>query len=279
MLENNKRNANEEITEKVKKIIGMSNDKNEQEKLLIDFKNDFLSYLNTKEVSYRNLEIELKCLSKIADKYYMRLANKDFKEIYELLPDFKIELSVIGEYTINYYKNNYKELADFYKTYTGFFLDNIDNIEEVINRYLSIDSNANIVVFKNKIPINIKKSTEQILGSIDKTTYADYDIQYINRYDFKNTIGFIINDNSMFPKYEIDNIAFVSISDEIVDNKDYLIRIGKEYLVRKLKLKDNLILMVPLNPKYDIQILKKDEIEKQDIEFIGFITEIKINSI
>ena len=86
----------------------------------------------------------------------------------------------------------------------------------------------------------------------------------------------------MIPKYEIGNIVIINvlISNEIEyleSNKDYLIRINKDFFIRRIQIEDEQIIFKPLNYNYDIKAIHKDNMEKENFEIIGKITDIKIN--
>ena len=85
----------------------------------------------------------------------------------------------------------------------------------------------------------------------------------------------------MNPKYEIGNIVIINvlISNDIKyleNNKDYLIRIKKDFLVRRIQIADEQVIFKPLNYNYDVKSINKN-FSEEDIEIIGKITDIKIN--
>ena len=288
MLENNNRNASEDVEKRIKDIVGISTNKELQEQLLNQFEKyliqTFNEYCSVQGESSLNviLNDSLKELIEIPKFYYGKLiTEKDFTELNELLSKYEM-MSYIYEISYNYYDNN-KELKKFYNTYTAFILDNIENIIEIINNYLSKDKQPNsIIVSSGKLPLNIRKDFKKIIKSINSTTYADYSTYTLNTYSFEKQLGFIINDDSMKPKYEIGNIVIINvlISNDIKyleNNKDYLIRVKKDFLVRRIQIEDEQVIFKPLNYNYDVKSINKDSIEKEEIEIIGKITDIKIN--
>lgn len=280
MLENNNRNASEEIEHRIKKMIGISLDKELQQILLNKFEEYLVEYFENYKAKHglngltQFLNSCIQEFFKIPKLYYGRLMEKDFFEIDNLM-SFKNIL--LYEETKDYYNKN-DELKLFYKTYTSFILDNVENIIEVLNNYLAREKETkNIIVFKDKLPLNIKKDFKKIVKSINSTSYADYNTFTMNVAPFETQIGFVITNDSMSPRYEINNIAIVNITDEIENNKDYLIRINKEFLIRRIQIDNEQLLFKPLNFNYDIHICTKDKMKQFDIEVIGKVTDIKIN--
>lgn len=288
MLENNNRNASEEVEKRIKDVIGISTNKELQEQLLNQFEQylikSFNEYCSAQGESSLNIVLHnsLKELINIPNFYYGRLTTeKEFTELNEILSKYEM-MSYIYELSYNYYNKN-KELKSFHNTYTAFILDNTENIIEIINNYISQDKQKTLItVFNGKLPLNIRKDFAKIIKSINSTTYADYNTYTLNTYPFEKQLGFTINDNSMNPKYEIGDIAIINIliSNDIKyleNNKDYLIRINKEFLIRRIQIENEQIIFKPLNYDYDVKAINKNNIEKKDIEIIGKITDIKIN--
>lgn len=280
MLENNNRNASEEIEKRIKRLIGISFDKQLQEVLLKDFEKILIEAFNNKMST--DLHRDLKNLPEITKIYYLKLGEMDFIEINKLLDKLPVLLPYVHSLAYKYY-NETVELKQFYNTYTSFLLDNVENITEIINNYLSQSKKSNsIIIFNGKLPLNIRKDFTKIIKSINSTTYADYNTYTLNTYSFEKQLGFIINDDSMNPKYEIGNIVIINvlISNDIKyleNNKDYLIRVKKDFLVRRIQIEDEQVIFKPLNYNYDVKSINKDSIEKEEIEIIGKITDIKIN--
>lgn len=288
MLENNNRNASEEVEKRIKNVIHISTNKELQEQILNQFEkyllHSFNEYCSTQGESSLNiiLHTSLKELIEIPKFYYGRLVTeKEFIELNEILSKYEM-ISYIYELSYNYYNKN-KELKSFYNTYTAFMLDNIENITEIINNYLYQDKQTtSVIVFNGKLPLNIRKNFTKIIKSIDSTTYADYNTYTLNTFAFEKQLGFTINDNSMNPKYEIGNIVIINvlISNDIKyleNNKDYLIRVNKDFLIRRIQMEDEQIIFKPLNYNYDVKVINKNNVGKEDIEIIGKITDIKIN--
>ena len=285
MLENNRRNANKEIEQKIKSYIGISIDTELQNLLLDDFKkylfNYFEHYKIRNGISLTNhiLNELVQELLRIPKLYIGRITDKGYFEIDKLK---SVQNMFIYEETTEYYQK-IKDLKLFYCTYTEFLLDNIENIIELINEYLSKENKSDsIIVFHEKLPLNIREDFKKIIKNINSTTYADYKTYSLNTYSFEKQLGFKINDDSMNPKYEIGNIVIINvlISNDIKyleNNKDYLIRIKKDFLVRRIQIADEQVIFKPLNYNYEIKSNNKDSIEKEEIEIIGKITDIKIN--
>lgn len=288
MLENNNRNASEEIEKRIKNLIGISIEKELQEVLLKDFEKSLIENFNTnnKKAVISSIRTDLlrnlKNLPEISKMYYLKLGETDFIEINKLLDNLSVLLPYVHTLAYTYYKKA-DELKLFYGTYTSFLLDNTDNIIDIINNYLSQDNKSkSITIFNDKLPLNIRKDFTKIIKSIDSTTYSNYNTYTLNTYSFERQLGFTINDDSMIPKYEIGNIVIINvlISNEIEyleSNKDYLIRINKDFFIRRIQIEDEQIIFKPLNYNYDVKTIHKDNIEKENIEIIGKITDIKIN--
>ncbi len=288
LLENNNRNASEEVEKKIKDVIGISLNKELQEQLLNKFKKyliqSFDIYKSTEGESSLDIILHhsINELIEIPKFYYGRLiAEKEFTEMDIVLEKYEM-MSYVYERSYDYYKKT-KELKSFYSTYTVFLLDNIENIVDIINSYISQNKQTNsITVFNGKLPLNIRKDFTKIIKSIDSTTYADYNTYTLNTYSFEKQLGFTINDDSMSPKYEIGNIVIINvlISNEIKyleNNKDYLIRDNKDFVIRRIQIEDEQLIFKPLNYNYDVKSFLKDNIVSENIEIIGKITDIKIN--
>lgn len=288
MLENNNRNASEKIETIIKKKIGISLDKEKQELLLENFGKFLTESLVEKiENSHngwekRDLNRSLKNLPEISKIYYEKLGESDFIEINEVIDNLSVLLPLIYKLSFDYYKKE-NELKLFYNTYTAFLLDNAENIIEIINNYLSKDEKSiKITVFRDKIPLNIRKDFAKVIKSINSTTYADYNTYTLNTYSSEKQIGFVINNDSMIPKYEKENIVIVNILisnaiENLENNKDYLIRINKEFFVRRIQIEDKQIILKTLNNNYDVKVIPVDDILNGNVEIIGKITDIKIN--
>lgn len=284
MLENNKRNASNEIEIRIKELIGISLDKELQEKMLNDFEKYLLEYFKNYEIKNGNdmlnnflndIVISINDVAKMQHLYYGRLVDyKDFIEISQL-SSFRNFL--LYEETEEYYKKA-NALKQFYKTYTEFILDNLDNIIEIIQNFILRNEQVNyITIFKDKLPPNIKSDFTKIIKSIDSTTYADYNIYRMNPNFIGKCFGIYVIDDSMNPKYEIGNIAIVNINDELDNNKDYLIRIKKDFIIRRIQIENEQIILKPLNYNYNIRTCTKENMKELDIEIIGKIIDIKIN--
>ncbi len=286
MLENNNRNASEEVEKKIKLKLDISLDKELQKHLLNEYQKELIELFNIKTTENRlfpsDLRRNIKKLNEISKMYYSELGENDFAEITKVLNKLPVYLPHIHTFTYKYYNKN-DNLKLFYKTYTAFLLDNTDNIIEIINSYFSKDEKEkDIIVFKDKLPLNIRSDFDKIIKSINSTTYADYTTYSLNSYSFEKQLGFIINDDSMSPKYEIGNIIIINIllantMKSIENNKDYLIKINKEFIIRRIQIENEQILLKPLNFNYDVKTYTKDNLNNSDIEIIGKITDIKIN--
>lgn len=285
MLENNRRNANKEIEQKIKNYIGISINTELQNLLLDDFKKYLLNYFeyykirNGTSLTHHILNELVQELLRIPKLYIGRITDKGYYEIDKLK---SVQNMFIYEETTEYYQKT-KDLELFYSTYTEFLLDNIENIVELVNEYLSKENKSDsIIVFQEKLPLNIRNDFKKIIKNINSTTYADYKTYLLNTYSFEKQLGFKINDDSMNPKYEIGNIVIINvlISNDIKyleNNKDYLIRIKKDFIVRRIQIEDEQVIFKPLNYNYDVKSINKEFIGKEEIEIIGKITDIKIN--
>jgi transcriptional regulator with XRE-family HTH domain len=286
MIENNRRNASYEIEERIRKTLKIPLDKTSQQLLLEELKTFLIEILNSHskktstKINKEDINTNLKNLPTIELIYYNKLRNNDFIEIDLLLQDLYKKLPVIHNILHTYYIRNEK-LQDYYNTYTSFLLDNVQNLIDILKEYLSVEAGENeIIVFKERLPFNIVNNFEKIIKNIDSTTYSDYTKYKLNNYSFNKQIGFVITDESMNPKYETENIVIVDIIktlEEIENNKDYLIRVDKEYIVRRIQIEDDDFLLKPLNYNYDIKIFTKENIKELNIEIIGKVTDIKIN--
>ncbi len=90
----------------------------------------------------------------------------------------------------------------------------------------------------------------------------------------KTTLNFEVSDDSMEPKFSKNDVAIVHKQKTAKTNDIALLSINGEPLIRKIKLTDDGILLIPSNPNYEILFFSNSELHTSDFEILGKIVEL-----
>ncbi|MDD2393523.1 MAG: LexA family transcriptional regulator [Eubacteriales bacterium] len=101
-----------------------------------------------------------------------------------------------------------------------------------------------------------------------------------NQYSHEDRFGFIVNGDSMYPKYMDGDIIIARYSalDEIPNSgRDVIITIGKnDAILRRLSLsEDGVILLQAYNQSYPALSFTRDEVENTPVKIRGYATELR----
>lgn len=92
----------------------------------------------------------------------------------------------------------------------------------------------------------------------------------------KNFYGLKISGDSMFPKYNENDIVIFEQNDdtEMYNGKDVAVMInGTESTFKKILVNDNGIVLQPYNTAYDIMMFSKEQVEQLPIRIVGIAVE------
>lgn len=155
-------------------------------------------------------------------------------------------------------------------------IDNLLDNKEIISN-LDFD-NAKIVDISSdvvKIPVfGTIKAGIPIESQNDIVEYIDIPSSWVK--GGKNFYGLKISGDSMFPKYnENDIVIFEQSNDkELFNGKDCAIMInGTESTFKKVLINDQGIVLQPYNTAYDIMMFSKEQVEQLPIKIVGLAVE------
>lgn len=90
----------------------------------------------------------------------------------------------------------------------------------------------------------------------------------------KEYYGLKISGDSMYPKYDNDDIVIFLKTNEIVNGKDCAVMVnGFDATFKKVLFQNNSIILQPYNSNYQVQIFTKEQIEQLPVKIIGIAKE------
>ena len=161
-------------------------------------------------------------------------------------------------------------------------IDNLLDNKEIISN-LSLDNVTPIDIDDDiiKIPVyGTIKAGIPIESQEDIIDYVDIPKSWIK--GNKNFYGLKISGDSMFPKYDEDDIVIFEQNHDtsLYNGKDCAIMInGTESTFKKLLVNEQGIVLQPYNTAYDIMMFSKEDVENLPIKVVGIAKErrTKIN--
>ena len=140
-----------------------------------------------------------------------------------------------------------KEIADFFCVTLNALLEEEPDYEACMNAYREEHEPKGIFNFYSLYEINKLHSIPDDLKFLDNVT-----VPY--QWDSENELfmGLILNDDSMSPEYLKNDIVVVTKKDTISGDGDYIIQLlkknGAKTYFRRIKIMDDSIAIIPLNP-------------------------------
>lgn len=143
--------------------------------------------------------------------------------------------------------------------------NNIEFIKYYLPTVIEVISKSATIMYKNKeiplyetLPTDIKKKT------ITKLLSEDYFLD-------KSKFAYIIQDNSMFPKYEKGYTVVAIECHEINTSGDVIVSINnKTPILRKISSNGNTVILESYNPEIPTEIA-----DKKDVKILGKIIEVR----
>ena len=90
----------------------------------------------------------------------------------------------------------------------------------------------------------------------------------------KEYYGLKISGDSMYPKYDNDDIVIFLKTNEIVNGKDCAVMVnGFDATFKKVLFQNENIILQPYNSNYQVQIFTKEQIEQLPVKIIGIAKE------
>lgn len=152
-----------------------------------------------------------------------------------------------------------------------FFNVNLDIIYNDFNNIAPVDIDDDIV----KIPVyGTIKAGIPIESQEDIIDYVEIPKSWIR--GEKKFYGLKISGDSMFPKYDEDDIVIFEQNDDssLYNGKDCAIMInGTESTFKKLLVNEQGIVLQPYNTAYDIMMFSKEDVENLPIKVVGIAKE------
>lgn len=101
--------------------------------------------------------------------------------------------------------------------------------------------------------------------------HPDYVEKYITVDDIKDTNAFAleVKGNSMAPRIEDGDIIVVSPKQEARTGDICVVRVSDEDTVKRIKIEDQFLHLIPLNPEYEPMVVKK-----RDVSFIWRVVKV-----
>ncbi len=189
----------------------------------------------------------------------------------------------------------YTTLWDYYTNPARLEKANLTYIRKIANRlncsmdYLAYDD---VLTFDNATPVDVSDDVVKIpvLGVIkagipieaqeDIIEYIEIPKQWTN--GGKKFYGLKISGDSMFPKYQEDDIVIFEQNNDtsLYNGKDCAIMINStESTFKKLLVNEQGVVLQPYNSAYDIMMFSKEQVEELPIKVVGIAKEkrTKIN--
>ena len=162
----------------------------------------------------------------------------------------------------------------------------IDNVEQIANALniglpellisdLRFD-NADIVDIPSntiKIPIlGVIKAGIPIEAQQDIIDYVEIPKDWTK--GGKEYYGLKISGDSMYPKYDNDDIVIFLKTNEVISGKDCAVMVnGFDATFKKVLFQNDSIILQPYNSNYQVQMFNKEQIEQLPVKIIGIAKE------
>lgn len=257
-IERGERKPNKEVQDIFFNLSGIKYDEQAINEVLNKLEKYLIHYFTSQNLSKQEV-IKLQ-------NYFLQI--NDEEKITNTLNKFRV--SPDNKNDIEYYVRNILYiLEDFYNSFTKqyistfykdvniFILDNIDFIIELLSKMdSSIFINSKIPLFKSNLPINVRSKTNEYLANITTDKYK---------------FAWIVQDNSMYPKFEKGQTIIVLEDEKYLNGDDVVISINNATpIIRKILFKHNFVIVQTYNDTSKTDIFSKDE-----IKILGKIIEIR----
>ena len=136
--------------------------------------------------------------------------------------------------------------------------------------------NANIVDVPSntvKIPVlGIIKAGTPIEAQQDIIDYVEIPKDWTK--GGKEYYGLKINGDSMYPKYDNNDIVIFLKTNEVISGKDCAVMVtGFDATFKKVLFQNDSIILQPYNSNYQVQMFNKEQIEQLPVKIIGIAKE------
>ena len=136
--------------------------------------------------------------------------------------------------------------------------------------------NANIVDVPSntvKIPVlGIIKAGTPIEAQQDIIDYVEIPKDWTR--GGKEYYGLKISGDSMYPKYDNDDIVIFLKTNEVISGKDCAVMVnGFDATFKKVLFQNDSIILQPYNSNYQVQMFNKEQIEQLPVKIIGIAKE------
>ena len=162
----------------------------------------------------------------------------------------------------------------------------IDNVEQIANALniglpellvpdLRFD-NANVVDISSntiKIPVlGVIKAGIPIEAQQDIIDYVEIPKDWTR--GGKEYYGLKISGDSMYPKYDNNDIVIFLKTNEVISGKDCAVMVnGFDATFKKVLFQNDSIILQPYNSNYQVQMFNKEQIEQLPVKIIGIAKE------
>lgn len=159
-----------------------------------------------------------------------------------------------------------KKLADIFEVSVDYLLGRVDN-----NLELPSDACAPFIKVPvlGKIPAGVPiEAIEDIVGHID--------IPESMALGGKSFFALKIKGDSMTPKYEDGDIVLFEKTSTCDNGTDCAVMVnGDDATFKRVEIKENGIMLKPMNPQYDTTFYTKEEIENKPVRIIGIARQVR----
>lgn len=257
-IERGERKPNKDVQNKFFNLSGVKYEDEIINELLVKLEKCLIDYFIDQDIS----KMEITDLQ----KYFLEFDCKE--QIKDKLDSYKYMI-VVQDTTEYYAKNIFIILENFYsmidKQYISSIYSNIETFIFNIKDYLvdllgrinaSKYINSKIPLYKENLPLDTHSKTDEYLSNLQTDKYK---------------FACVVQDNTMYPKFEKRNIIVAVEENTYSNGDDVIISINNEKpIIRKIMYKDNLIILQTYNDTNKTEIYSKDE-----IKILGKIIEIR----
>ena len=126
-------------------------------------------------------------------------------------------------------------------------------------------------LLKDIVLVNIPVLSSVPAGKANAMYYTEHAERYVTVDDIRdrNAFALIVKGDSMSPKIEDGDIVVISPSAEVRSGDICVIRINEEDVLKKIKIEERHVHLIPLNPNFDSVCL-----HKRDITFIWKVAKV-----
>lgn len=257
-IERGERKPNKEVQDKFFNISGIKYEdeiinelNNKLEKYLLDYlSSQYISNEETIELMmfFRGFTDENK-ISEFLNNIMSTPPSKDKSIKY-----YAINIFLILD---TFYRDNIKQCNMFYSKLEIFILDNMSLIMELLSKMeSSIFINSRIPLYRNNLPVNTHSKANEYLSNITTSKYK---------------FAWIVQDNSMSPKFEKGHTITVIEDEEYSNGDDVVVSINNATpIIRKIIFKDKFIILQTYNDTSKTDIYSKDK-----VKILGKIIEVR----